>query len=59
MEHAAHCLAYFRSGEEAGPKRIEVILPQAYAGAMFDQTLVQVARSATKRESAPRKAKTP
>jgi len=49
MEHAAHCLAYFRSGEEAGPKRIEVILPQAYAGAMFDQTLVQVARSAMKR----------
>ncbi|MET4385429.1 DNA-binding transcriptional LysR family regulator [Bradyrhizobium sp. F1.4.3] len=49
MEHAAQCLAYFRGGDEAAPKRIEVVLPQGYAGAMFDQALVQVARSAMKR----------
>jgi len=49
MEHAAYCLAYFRSGAEAAPERIAVILPPGYAGAMFDQALTQVARSAMQR----------
>lgn len=51
MEHAAHCLAFFHSGRETAPARIEVVLPQGYAGAMFDQALVQVARSAMTRVS--------
>jgi len=50
MEHAAHCLAHFRSGEVDAPKRIEVLLSQGYAGAMFDKAIGQVARSALKYE---------
>ncbi|MBC9879901.1 LysR family transcriptional regulator [Bradyrhizobium sp. INPA01-394B] len=51
MEHAAHCLAYFRSREEAVPRRIEVALPQECAGGMFDRAFIGVARSAMRRVS--------